>query len=77
MKTQKINELTRAEKINLINKLAAGDIPLIINGFIIGDGVVLIEKDGEFYLDGSKININEFNENVTAIILPDNGRGIL
>lgn len=71
-----LSQLSKAEKIKLIERIQAGDVPLIINGQIIGNGVVLIEKEGDFYLDGSKINMEEFNEKFkgTAIILPDNGR---
>jgi len=71
-----LSQLSKSEKIKLIERIQAGDVPLIINGQIIGNGVILIEKGGDFYLDGSKINMEEFKEKFkgTAIILPDNGR---
>ncbi len=68
--------MSKSEKIDLIKRIQSGDIPLIINGEVIDDGVILIEKDGEYYLHGFKINMKEFAEKFTgtAIILPYNGK---
>jgi hypothetical protein len=72
-----LSKLSKTEKIDLIKRIQAGDVPLIINGQIIGNGVILIKKEGDFYLDGSKINMEEFKEKfkgTAIIILPHNGR---
>lgn len=75
----KISDLSKAEKIELIKRIAAGDETLIINGNIIGNGLVLIEKDGNYYLDCnqlSEVDLARFKEKFTGtlILIPDNGR---
>lgn len=71
----KVGSLSRKEKIDLIKKLAAGEAH-VINGEIISGGIVLIQKDGAYYLNGLLVDIEQFKNvpECTLLILPDNGR---
>lgn len=65
-----IKNLTRKEKIDLIKRILVGEIH-IINGEIIEKGVVLIQKDDQYFLNGKPIDFDEVTKYVeTVIILP-------
>lgn len=72
----KISDLPKDRKIELIKRIHAGDVPLIIDGKLIENGIVLIEKDGEYFFEGTKVLLEELEKRFTGtvITLPDNGR---
>ncbi|MGQ8336873.1 hypothetical protein ACUNWD_10005 [Sunxiuqinia sp. A32] len=78
---KRIENLSKEEKIQLLKDLAAGKIS-VIDGEVIREGVVLIEKDGKYYVNEyheSKHGVthDEFLEKFrgeTVIILPHNSR---
>lgn len=70
-----MENLSKMEKISLIKRLVSGDAHFI-NGQIINNGVVLIQKDNEYFLNGSQVLLSQFDNvpDCTLIIIPDNGR---
>lgn len=73
----KVSKLSKQEKIELIERIAAGDIPLIVNGEIIENTAVLIQRDGRLYAEGIEVTweqLNSTSSEKSVIILPDNGR---
>ncbi|MGD9931763.1 MAG: hypothetical protein AB7U05_17215 [Mangrovibacterium sp.] len=73
----KVSQLSKAEKIDLIKRIQSGDVPLIINGEIIENTAVLIQREGKLYAEGIEVSweqLNSTSSERSVIILPDNGR---
>ena len=65
-----IGNLNRKEKIDLIRRIQAGEIH-VINGEIIEGGVVLIQKDDQYFLNVKTVDFDEVTKKVeTVIVLP-------
>lgn len=64
----KIENLSKKEKIELIKRIQSGSVSFFA-GQIIDGGVVLIEKNGQFFLDGVLVDKAEIEKHVEAIII--------
>jgi hypothetical protein len=73
----KLKDLPKNKKIELIERIISGDIPLIINDEIIENTSVLIKKDDKLYVNGIEVTweqINAIKGESPIIVLPDNSR---
>jgi hypothetical protein len=69
-----LENLNRKQKIELIKRIQAGEVN-IIAGQIIESGVILIRSGEDYFLNGVKCSIGDFEQCTEAIIiLPDNER---
>jgi len=69
-----LKNLNRKEKIDLIRRIQSGQVN-IVAGQIIESGVILIRSGEDYYLNGEKCELSDFNgQEVAIIILPDNAR---
>ena len=60
--------LSKKEKIELIKRIQSGSVS-IVAGQIIDGGVVLIKKNGQFFLNGVLVNKEEIEKHATALII--------
>ena len=69
-----LEKLNRKEKVELIRRITAGEVN-VVAGQLIESGVILIRSGKDYFLNGEKCELSDFNEfEVTIIILPENAR---